>query len=83
MMRAMLEAAVNWMKAGLPLKKLRIVLYSTNPNKIQHEDQDVIQIFERVKRTLEEERAHPEQVISCCFMSYSATYHLVSSSKII
>ncbi|XP_033121103.1 uncharacterized protein LOC117120195 [Anneissia japonica] len=30
MMNGMVEAAVNWMKAGLPLRKLKIVLYAAN-----------------------------------------------------
>ncbi len=32
MLKGMVEAAVNWMKAGLPLRKLMIVLYCCGDN---------------------------------------------------
>ena len=33
MMKIMIETAVNWMKIGLPLQTLKIVVYAKNPNR--------------------------------------------------
>ena len=39
MLAAMIDAAVHWIKAGLPMINLKIVLYSTNPLLLDHSTQ--------------------------------------------
>ena len=39
MLAAMIDAAVHWIKAGLPMINLKIVLYSTNPLLLDHSSQ--------------------------------------------
>ena len=36
MLTAMIDAAVHWIKAGLPMLNLKIVLYSTDPLLLDH-----------------------------------------------
>ena len=61
-MRAMLEAAVNWMRAGLPLKTLKIVLYCRNPQRLSDEEQSVVKLFEKMRETVEEAKKQPKEV---------------------
>ncbi len=59
MMRAMLEAAVNWIRAGLPLKCFKIVVYG-NPNRIIGEDKEVVAIFQQLKQKFEKLECKPQ-----------------------
>ncbi len=55
MMKAMLEAAVNWVRAGLPMKHLKIVIYQKSPskNRSSYEAESVVRIFEDFKVKIE------------------------------
>ncbi len=52
-MRAMLEAATNWIRAGLPMKRLKIVIYTRNLDHMPDENKDVVQMFEKFKTKIE------------------------------
>ena len=49
MLRAMLDAAINWIRAGLPLKCLKIVLYTRRANKLSEEEAKVVALFNSIK----------------------------------
>ncbi|XP_071958348.1 uncharacterized protein [Antedon mediterranea] len=52
MMNGMVEAAVNWMKAGLPLRKLKIVVYASkvsNKELLLKKNEQLCQLFEKLK----------------------------------
>ncbi|XP_033108418.1 uncharacterized protein LOC117109994 [Anneissia japonica] len=54
MMNGMVEAAVNWMKAGLPLRKLKIVLYAANVDDKQallEKNKGICELFKELKET--------------------------------
>ncbi len=74
-MKAMLEAAVNWIRAGLPMKSLKIVIYRKNPSKSRnlYASEDVVAIFEDFKKRIEdtqkkreEVRAYPDGLLGQC-----------------
>ena len=54
MLRLLVESAVKWMKTGLPLRSLKIVVYSPNPNKAAFSKNPVFQRFEKLKEELGE-----------------------------
>lgn len=54
----MLEAAVNWMRAGLPLQLLKIVIY-TRGSAIEA-DNELVEIFDGFKRKVEKLRRLPD-----------------------
>jgi hypothetical protein len=58
MFKAMLEAAVNWMRAGLPLQLLKIVIY-TRGSAIEA-DNELVEIFDGFKRKVEKLRRLPD-----------------------
>ena len=49
MLRSMLEAAINWIRAGLPLKCLKIVLYTRRSNKLDDEELGIVALFNDIK----------------------------------
>ncbi|XP_064602108.1 uncharacterized protein LOC135468030 isoform X2 [Liolophura sinensis] len=49
MMRSMVDAACSWMKAGLPLRCLKIVLFSENTDRIPEGIKDLVSLFEKLK----------------------------------
>lgn len=51
MFKAMLEAAVNWMRAGLPLQLLKIVIYTRGIT--VDADNELLEIFHDFKRRVE------------------------------
>lgn len=53
----MVDAACNWMKAGLPLRCLKIVLFSENTNRIPGGTLELIDLFERLKSKWEKRGA--------------------------
>ena len=62
MMGAMLEGAVNWVRAGLPMKRMQIVVYQRNPNKSRHthKSNEVVQLFEKFKSRIEKAQRQKE-----------------------
>ncbi|GFN81164.1 collagen alpha-6(vi) chain [Plakobranchus ocellatus] len=48
-LRSMVDVACHWIKAGLPLKCLKLVLYSRNPNELSEKDELCIKFFKRLK----------------------------------
>ena len=54
MMTALLEGAVNWVRAGLPMKRMKIVIYTRNPSKDRSSyNGDVAKLFEAFKSRIE------------------------------
>ncbi|CAH1799149.1 unnamed protein product [Owenia fusiformis] len=53
MMKAMVDAAVNWIKSGLALKCLKIVLYTRRPDKLTSEEVSVVELFAKLKKNYE------------------------------
>ena len=58
MMRSMMEAAVNWIRAGLPLKCLKIVIYSVNPFHLNEEQMSIYEVFKEFKQKIEDAQQH-------------------------
>ena len=52
-LRQILKAAVNWIKTGLPLRTLKIVLFSRNPQKEDKSFVPLFQLFEEYKAEVE------------------------------
>ncbi|XP_059171978.1 uncharacterized protein LOC131953016 [Physella acuta] len=48
-MAGMVNAACEWIRAGLPLQCLKIVLYSTNPLKLSERDANCLKLFSELK----------------------------------
>ncbi|XP_077977077.1 uncharacterized protein LOC144432686 [Glandiceps talaboti] len=67
MLKRMTEAAVNWMKAGLPLRVLKIVLYTrkvTDPNTrpdLGVEFKDTLKVFSDLKKKYDSEDMEEEE----------------------
>ncbi|XP_070564431.1 uncharacterized protein [Ptychodera flava] len=67
MLQSMVEGAVNWIKAGLPLRKLKIVLFANveGTNQVQQAKkrfEDISQIFSELKQKYEGQQFMPEEV---------------------
>lgn len=45
MLRAMLDAAINWIRAGLPMTCLKIVLYRRDPSWLSKDEQGLVKLF--------------------------------------
>ena len=60
MLNAMLDAAVNWMRAGLPLKLLRIVIYTFNTEKLSREHEQLLKLFQEYKKNVEKALEKPK-----------------------
>ena len=59
MLYAILDAAVNWMRAGLPLETLRIVIYSEEPKKISQKHKRLLALFRDFKKAVEKTPEKP------------------------
>ncbi len=53
MLRAMLEAATNWIRAGLPLKRLKIVIYTRDLDNPIYGNKEVVELFQKFKNKTE------------------------------
>ena len=62
MMRALLEGAVNWVRAGLPMKRMQIVIYQKNPSKTRHtyKKNEVVELFEKFRSKIEKSQRQKE-----------------------
>ncbi|GFS26505.1 collagen alpha-6(VI) chain [Elysia marginata] len=72
-LRAMVDSACHWIKAGLPLKCLKLVLYSPNPSKLDEQNELCMKFFKRLKsawKRHEEENAVVSQSYDVC-LSYT------------
>ena len=49
MLKLLMNAAIHWMKAGLPLRSLKIVIFSRNINNISKSDQPLFDLFQNSK----------------------------------
>ena len=49
MLQLIIDAAINWMQTGLPLKLLKIVLYTNKPNNPDKNIMRVVQCFVHLK----------------------------------
>ena len=61
-MRALLEGAVNWVRAGLPMKRMQIVIYQKNPSKTRHtyKKNEVVELFEKFRSKMEKSQRQKE-----------------------
>ena len=57
MLEAMLDAAINWIRAGLPMKCLKIVIYTRSARKLSQEEQTLVAAFEKMQRKVEQFQA--------------------------
>ena len=73
MMRAMLEGAVNWVRAGLPMKRMQIVIYQKTPSKTRHtySKNEIVQLFEKFKLKIEKTQRQKEVNISFAILTWS------------
>ncbi|KAK3763175.1 hypothetical protein RRG08_035857 [Elysia crispata] len=72
-LRAMVDGACHWIKAGLPLKCLKLVLYSSNPSKLDEQHELSMKFFKRLKSAWtqqEKENAVTSKSYDVC-LSYS------------
>ncbi|CAB4038898.1 uncharacterized protein LOC110065298, partial [Paramuricea clavata] len=49
MLKLLMNAAIHWMKAGLPLRSLKIVIFSRNIDNISKSDQPLFDLFQKLK----------------------------------
>ena len=56
MLQAMLDAAINWVRAGLPMKCLKIVLYNRNPSHLSSEEKKLVDLFTKNKAQVEKQQ---------------------------
>ncbi|XP_046575713.1 uncharacterized protein LOC124283733 [Haliotis rubra] len=49
-LRAMVDGACHWIKAGLPLRCLKIVLYASNPYNLSKKDSEAVKLFKDLKQ---------------------------------
>ncbi|XP_067680129.1 uncharacterized protein [Haliotis asinina] len=49
-LRAMVDGACHWIKAGLPLRCLKIVLYASNPYNLSKKDTEAVKLFKDLKQ---------------------------------
>ncbi len=57
-LHAMVTAAVEWMRLGLPLQQLHIVLYSRDM-RLDKQDKNCLEIFKRLKKKTEAKKVIP------------------------
>ena len=62
MLRLLINAAIHWMKAGLPLRSLKIVIFSRNIDKINKGDQPLFDLFQKLKENHEKEEKQAKEV---------------------
>ena len=75
MMRAILEGAVNWMRAGLPMKCMKIVIYRRDPSKYRrtYNKDDVVELFEKFKSKIEKSQEKKRKENEVPHFPYSNT----------
>ena len=61
MLKLLVDAAVHWMKAGLPLRSLKIVIFSRNIDNISKADQPVFDLFQELKSSHEQKEIKNEE----------------------
>ena len=61
MLKLLVNAAIHWMKAGLPLRSLKIVIFSRNIDKINKADQPLFDLFQKLKDNHEKEEKQEKQ----------------------
>ena len=69
MLRLLMNAAVHWMKAGLALRSLKIVIFSRNIDKISKADQPLFDLFQELKENYaqdEKQGAEIKVTEDCC-----------------
>ncbi|XP_013414543.1 uncharacterized protein LOC106176622, partial [Lingula anatina] len=73
MLKAMLDAAVNWIKAGLPMSCLKLVVFAHRPDEINLEKHELWNVFESMKKKYETVTMMPEepQIRYDIYLSYS------------
>ena len=54
MLRLIVDSAIHWIKAGLGLKTLKIVLYSRNPQKYDKSMEPLFECFQKMKAKYDE-----------------------------
>ena len=54
MLRLIMDSAIHWIKAGLDLKTLKIVLYSRNPQKCDKSFEPLFECFQKMKTKYDE-----------------------------
>ena len=62
MLKLLLNAAIHWMKAGLPLCSLKIVIFSRNIDKISKADQPLFDLFQKLKDDHEQKEKQNDEV---------------------
>ncbi|KAL8619588.1 hypothetical protein ACOMHN_019644 [Nucella lapillus] len=74
MLRTIVSAACHWIKAGLPLRCLKIVIYTNNPHLASQSTQELLEVFTTLKTKWEEkqgkEAPNVEKTIDVC-LSFS------------
>ena len=80
MMRALLEGAVNWVRAGLPMKRMQIVIYQKNPSKTRHtyKKNEVVQLFEKFRSKIEKSQRQKEVNIWSAILTLSCHEFLIN-----
>ena len=56
MLRLIMDSAIHWIKAGLCLKTLKIVLYSRNPQKHDRSFEPLFDCFQKFKDLYDEKQ---------------------------
>ena len=56
MLRLIMDSAIHWIKAGLCLKTLKIVLYSRNPQKHDRSFNPLFECFQKFKDKYDEKQ---------------------------
>ena len=54
MLRLIMNSAIHWIKAGLSLKTLKIVLFSHNPEKHSKTNEPLFDCFQKMKDKYDE-----------------------------
>ena len=82
MMRALLEGAVNWVRAGLPMKRMQIVIYQKNPSKTRHTNKknEVVELFEKFRSKIEKSQRQKEVNIWSAILTLSFHELLINCS---
>ena len=63
-LRAMVDGACHWIKAGLPLKCLKLVLYSSNPSKLDEQHELSMKFFKRLKSAWTQQEKENVRIIN-------------------
>ncbi len=77
MLKLLMDAAIHWMKAGLPLRSLRIVIFSRNIDNISKADQPLFDLFQKLKDNHEQEEKQNKEVGACTDLKIDWIWHLL------